>query len=182
MKHKKKNLILVLFMALHIAGTAIAAKSGSNSQKNQTGTDRRREALIVELTGKDIRKQKDTDVYAMLVEAHHLNDEIAFKSRLQFMLTHFKSSALADNALYMAAERAVDQKDFAGAIRYISRIEKDYSRSNKLVSAKYLKAKCYNMMNLTPQARQALIDVRTRFPGSPESFRAATDLKILNQN
>lgn len=139
------------------------------------------ERLIVELTGKDIKKLSDVEVYGALIDADYANNDIAFKSRLQTLLTDFKNSPLADNALYLAAKRSMMQKDFAGALRHISRIEKDYPRSNKLVSAQLLKALCYKNIGLSEQSKKVFVEVRTRFPGSPESFRAGTELQLLSK-
>ena len=139
------------------------------------------EKLIVELTGKEIKKLSDVEVYGALIDADYANNDIAFKSRLQTLLTDFKNSSFADNALYLAAKRAMLQKDFAGALRHISRIEKDYPRSNKLVSAQLLKALCYKNIGLSEQAQKAFVELRMRFPGSPESFRAGTELQLLSK-
>lgn len=187
MKHLGVSFLTSLFISVLASGSAHAAKSGSVNHKDGALAaaayhQSKKEALLVELTGKDIKRQSDVELYAELIEAHHNDDEIGFKSRLQNILSLHKQSAFADNALYLAAQRAMDQKDFAGAIRFLGKIEKNYPRSNKLVSAKFLKAQCYKAMNLLSQAKQAYVDVRVRFPGSPESFRAATELKILSAN
>lgn len=178
MKHQRG-----LFLIFVVSGIALTNVASAVIRKTEDQVKRKaKDALILELTGKDTSKQSDIELYAELIEANQNDDDIAFKGRFQKMLVHFKNSAFTDNALYLAARRALDQKDFANAVRYLGRIEKEFPQSNKVVSAKFLKAHCYKSMNLIDQARAAFTDVRGKFPGSPESFRAATELKVLKIN
>ena len=136
-------------------------------------------ALLVELTGKDISKESDMTLYSEMVTAHEKNDEIGFKSRLQSLLSRFPQSAYADNALFLAGRRAVDNGNYAEAIRYFGRIEREYPRSNRIVAARFAKAMTYKKMNLPEFAKRNLADLKKRFPGSPESFRAEAELKMM---
>lgn len=137
------------------------------------------ESLLVELTGKDITKENDIAMYAQMVSAYQSDDEIGFKSRLQSMLSRFPQSSYADNALFLAGRMAVDHKNYAEAIKYFAQIEKDYPRSNKVVAAKFAKAMTYKRMNLPEFAIMSLKEVRTKYVGSPESFRADVELKLF---
>lgn len=135
--------------------------------------------LLVELTGKDISKENDITLYAEMVSAYQRDDEIAFKSRLQSLLTRFPQSSYADNALFLAGRMAVDHNNYAEALKYFSQLEKQFPRSNKLGAAQFAKAMTYKKMNLPEFAKSNLQKVRVKFPGSPESFRADAELKIL---
>ncbi len=136
-------------------------------------------ALLLELTGKDISKESDTTLYAEMVGAYQRDDEIAFKSRLQSMMSRYSKSAYADNALFLAGRMAVDRKNYAEAIRFFGRVEKEYPKSNRVISAKFAKAMTYKRMNLPDFARRSLAEVKMRYPGSPESFRADAELKMI---
>lgn len=135
--------------------------------------------LLVELTGKDITKENDITLYAEMVGAYQRDDEIAFKSRLQSMMARFPHSPYADNALFLAGRMAVDHNNYAEAIKHFARIEKEYSHSNKVIAAKFAKAMTYRRMNLPEFAKKALQEVRVKYPGSPESFRADAELKMF---
>jgi TolA-binding protein len=139
----------------------------------------KQEALLVELTGKDIAKGSDIDLYAEIVSAYENDDEILLKSRLQSFMTYFPKSSYADNALFLVGRRAADHGNYPDAIRYFARIEKEYPRSNKYVAARYAKAMTYKKMNLPQFSRKILTEVRAKYPGSPESFRADSELKIV---
>lgn len=136
------------------------------------------QALLVELTGKDLSRESDISLYAEMVSSYQRDNEITFKSCLQNLLKRFPQSPYADNALLLAGRMAVNHANYAEAIRYFSQIEKNYSHSNRLVSAKYAKAMTYKRMNLPEFATPILKEVRARYPGSPESFRADAELKI----
>lgn len=138
-----------------------------------------RQALLVELTGQDINKENDIAMYAQMVSAYQNDDEIGFKSRLQSMLTRFPQSPYADNALFLGGRMAVDHRNYAEAIKYFTQIERDYPRSNKVAAAKFAKAMTYKRMNLPEFAVRSLKEVRSKYVGSPESFRADAELKMI---
>lgn len=157
----------------------VAAGNVPQSSKKSKTADMSKEALLVELTGRDLSKESDITLYAEIVSAYDGNDEIAFKSRLQSLVTRFPQSPYADNALFLAGRMALDRGNYAEAVKYFSRVEKEYPHSNKVVSAKFAKAMTYKKMSLPEFSRKTLQEVRAKYPGSPESFRADTELKIL---
>lgn len=138
------------------------------------------EALRVELTGRDESKMSDVDLYAEIVAAYQSHDEVGLRTRLQkFMVRHAKSP-FADNALYLAGRQALDKKNYSEAIKYFHRVVSEYPRSNRVVSSQFAKAMAYKKMNLEPQARRVFRDIMRKYPGSPESFRADSEMRLLN--
>lgn len=135
--------------------------------------------LILELTGKDFRKTDDINLYSEIVGAYQSDDELGLKSRLQHMLSRFPHSSYADNSIYLSGLMALNHQNYAEAVRAFSLIEKKYPHSNKLVSSQFAKGIAYNKMNLNALAKKVFIQVQTRFPGSPESFRAINELKLM---
>lgn len=174
MKQLKQIAATVL---LSVPFVVFATPNQSKMKTPPRGMDK--QALLIELTGKDPSKESDVALYAQIVSAYQNNDEIGFKSRLQSLLSRFPKSSYSDNALFLAGRMAVNQKNYAQAIRYFSEIEKKYPHSNKMVSAKFAKAITYKKMNLPEFAQRTLKEVRVKYPGSPESFRADAELKIL---
>ncbi|MBK9323558.1 MAG: tetratricopeptide repeat protein [Bdellovibrionaceae bacterium] len=137
------------------------------------------EALMIELTGKDPSKIDETTLYSELVAAFRRNDEIGFKSRLQTFLSKFAASSYADNTLYLAGRMALDNKNYAEAIKYFQKVITQYPRSNKVVAARLAKGVAYRKMNLAPQAKYVFQELKKKYPGSPESFRAENELKLI---
>ncbi|WP_413942914.1 tetratricopeptide repeat protein [Bdellovibrio sp. HCB-162] len=173
-----KQLRLLAATVLLSVPMSVLAKSAAQAHQ-QSSKDLSQQSLLVELTGKDISKENDITLYAEMVSAYQSDDEIAFKSRLQSLLARFPQSAYADNALFLAGRMAVDHNNYAEAIKYFARLEKEYPRSNKLGAAKFAKAMTYKKMNLPEFAKRNLQEVRVKFPGSPESFRADAELKMF---
>jgi TolA-binding protein len=169
-----RRLAATVFITVPLSTTAFAKPMPKKPVKDST-----QQALLVELTGKDISKENDITLYAEMVGAYEKNDEIAFKSRLQSMMSRFPQSSYADNALFLAGRMAVDNNDYAQAIKYFSEIEKKYGKSNKAAAAKFAKGMTYKKMHLPEFAVRSLKEVRSRYPGSPESFRADAELKII---
>ena len=138
-----------------------------------------KDALMIELTGKDPSKVDEATLYSEIVNAYRSNDEIGFKSRMQTFMTRFSASAYADNVLYLAGRMAFSNKNYAEAIKYYQKVITQYPRSNKVVAAEFAKALAYKKMNLESQAKFVFQDLRKKYPGSPESFRAENEMKIL---
>lgn len=180
MKQLRRLTTAVLFtIPLFVPLITNAKINSANPSAKSSAKEMTQQALLVELTGKDISKENDITLYAEMVGAYDKNDEISFKSRLQSLLSRFPQSSYADNALFLAGRMAVDNNNYAGAVKYFTQIEKDYPRSNKVVAAKFAKAMTYKKMNLPEFASRSLKEVRSRYPGSPESFRADAELKLI---
>ncbi|UOF01652.1 tetratricopeptide repeat protein [Bdellovibrio reynosensis] len=173
----KQLRLLAATVLLSVPMSAFAKNSALS--KASPAKDLQQEALLVELTGKDFTKENDINLYAEMVSAYQNDDEIGFKSRLQSLLSRFPQSSYADNALFLAGRMAVDHNNYAEAVKYFTEIEKKYSSSNKVVAAKFAKAMTYKKMNLPNFAMNTLKEVRAKYPGSPESFRADAELKLM---
>lgn len=135
--------------------------------------------LMLELTGKDFSRESDASLYAQLVSAYEKTDEVGFKARLQSFTSRFPRSPLAGNVYFLAGRFAVDQNNYAEAIRNFSEVEKKYPRSSKVIPAKFAKAMTYKKMNLPEISRSLLLQVVKKYPGSPESFRAQAEMRTL---
>lgn len=170
---------LGLLAAAILIGVSTGAFAKPNPKSKLSAKELNRHALLVELTGKDVSKENDIAMYAEMVSSYQRDDEIGLKSRLQSLLARFPQSSYADNALFLAGRMAVDHNNYAEAIKYFAKIEKSYPRSNKVVAAKFAKAMTYKRMNLPEFAMRNLKEVRTKYAGSPESFRANVELKML---
>ncbi len=162
-------LLLTFIVSLSSAQAAFAATKKSHND----------EALMIELTGKDPSKVNETTLYSEIVAAFRRNDEIGFKSRMQTFTTRFGNSPYADNVLYLAGKMALGNKNYAEAIKYFQKVIAQYPRSNKAVAARMAKGYAYKKMNLAPQARYVFQELKSKYPGSPEYFRAENELKIL---
>lgn len=173
------TVFLSLPLALH-ANTSGSIKPSNHTSQKSSYKDLKEQQLLVELTGKDISKESDMKLYAEMVSAYDADDEIAFKSRLQSILSRFPNSSYADNALYLAGKLAVNHSNYPEAIRFFGRVEKEYPKSDKVTAATFAKGMTYKKMNLGEYAKRSLLEVKSRYPGSPESFRANAELKMLN--
>lgn len=133
---------------------------------------------LLELTGVRGNRVSEVELYQQIVERFRAEDEIGLVSRVQTMLRQFPLSAHADNALYLLGKHYYQQKDFPRSIRYLNQLERDYPNSNKLVSAKFIKAMTFRRMNLDEQAQGVFQDLVRRYPGSPEAYRAMNELRV----
>lgn len=138
-----------------------------------------RDELMAELTGKDTKSMSDTALYAEIVGAYQRRDQLALQSRLQALLKRFPQSEYADNALYLAGKSALEHRNYAGALKYFSKVTDLYPHGNKVSAAQFAKAITYRKMNLDPLAKEVFENVKKKYPGSPESFRAAAELKQI---
>lgn len=164
------------WIVLFIFPLAAAAKApGSLASQEFSEKD-----LLIELTGKDPGRLSELELYSEIVSAYQSQDEIGLRSRLETLLSRFPKSALADNALFLAGRQAVELKKFGPAIQFFERVINEYPRGNRVVAAQFAKAMTYRRMNLREPSDRLLKEVRAKYPGSPESFRAENEMRIFN--
>jgi TolA-binding protein len=139
-----------------------------------------KENLLIELTGKDYKKIKEEDLYAEVITAYKSGNDIALKARSQTFLKRFPQSQFADNVIYLSGLLALQNHGYPEALRQFQKVIKFYPNSNKAVSAQFSKAITYKRLNLDAEAKRVFKEVMVKYPGSPESFRAEAELKLLN--
>ncbi len=171
--HLFVNIIMGLFVAM-LSVTTLA------KPKPVTSSELSKEALMIELSGKDYKKIGEEPLYAEVISAYKNGNEVALKARTQTFLKRFPLSQFADNALYLSGLSALQNKRYPEALRSFQKISKNYPNSNKAVSAQFSKAITYKRLNLPAESKRVLKEVIARYPGSPESFRAEAELKLLN--
>jgi TolA-binding protein len=163
---------MICALAMVLVSLPLMAKAGTDKSMSK-------EALLVELTGKDISKENDVALYSEIVGAYQADDEVGLKSRTQNLLNRFPHSNYADNALYLVGRMAMDHKNYGEALKYFSKVLQDYPNGNKAVSAEFAKGIAYERMKLPKFAKDVLNEVQKKYPGSPESFRAENELKLI---
>lgn len=135
--------------------------------------------LKAELTGRDLTKMNDDQLYTEILAQYQRGDSLAMKRALGLLSKKFKSSPHVDNALYIVGYNALEKNQFAEGLHYFQQLLKEYPTSNKAVSAEFAKGLAYRNMKLTSLAQKTFFKVRKKYPGSPESFRAENELKLL---
>lgn len=173
-----KHFLVLASMGLFIFCNCEFAVAGKSALRPKD--KRADDALMIELTGQDQSSMTDVELYSELVAAYQARDEIGFKSRLQKFMSRHSKSPFADNALYLAGRMALESKAYGEAIKYFQRVTTEYPRSNRVVSAQFAKAMAYKKMNLESQARKVFREIMQKYPGSPESFRADGEMRLLN--
>jgi TolA-binding protein len=163
----------------HLTKTAPSATSLRVSAHPQ---QRQKNVVVEAATGlKTDLKISDRELYGELLAAYDRNDEFGFHSRLQMFQERFARSPLMEDSLYLAGMMAVSEKNYGVALRNFNRILKEHPHGHKVASALFAKGATLKKMNLPDQARQSWLQVQKHFPGSPESMRAAMEIKILNR-
>lgn len=162
------NALIIVFVSLPMLVQAVGLRKAPT-----------RKSLLLELTGKDTSKVTAQELYAEIAGAYQADDELSLKSRLQNLTTRFPKSEYVDNAIYLAGRMAMDHRNYAEAIKQFSKIHRQYPSGDKAAAAEFAKGMAYKKMNLPKFAQQVLLNVKKKYPGSPESFRADSEIKIL---
>lgn len=136
--------------------------------------------LLIELTGKDSLKVSETKLYGDIVIAYQRNDEIALISKVEAMMTRFPNGRFTDNAIYLAGKFQLENRNYAKALKYFNKIFKSYPMSDRVVAAQYAKGVTYKQIRLNKMAKQTFLDLRKKYPGSPEFFLAEAEIHSLN--
>jgi TolA-binding protein len=128
-----------------------------------------------------LSKLSDRDLYAEMIKAYDLNNEIAFFSKYNAFMAKYANSPLADEAIYLAGLMSLSNRNYGPSLKYFNLILSKYSMSNKASLALYAKGAALKKMNLLQESKEAFNLVLQKYPGSPESMRAEAEVKILNR-
>lgn len=151
-------------------------------QSHLTETARAEAQLYNELTGKDYGRMGEMDLYSEILTSYQSQNEPEFSAMLNVFLQKHSQSIYADNALYLAGKMALEKKQYGKAVHYFQRVQDQFPRSNKVVSAAFGKGIAYKKMNLERLALKMFEEVKRKYPGSPESFRAGNEVKLIRAN
>lgn len=180
MKHFFFSMLAIFFAATMTSVLTCQALAAGTKAAKAAKDEFSKEALMIELTGKDDNALNDVDLYSEIVAAYQSQDEIGFKSRMQKFLSKFPKSPFADNTLYLAGVMALENKNYPEALKYLGRLSSEYPRSNRMVAGQFAKAMAYKRMHLDPEAKKVFGEIMQKYPGSPESFRADTEIRLMN--
>jgi TolA-binding protein len=175
-----------IFLSFEMSRAAVidsgarASSPGTLQAPSMTSAEEKRAYL--ELTGRDFSKLSESALYSELIASYQAKNEIQFYAQLDTFLAKYKRSSFADNALFLAGRLALEKKNYAKSIHYFDSVIKRYPTSNKVVSAELSKGIAYQKMNLISMALRVFDRVQKNFPGSPESFRAEAEAKLLRAN
>lgn len=174
MRHFLLTAIVILYSFASLANKGRTSAPAGGDSANLV-----KDELIKELTGRDESKKSDLDVYSEVVAAYQTRDVKTMDARTRHLLLRHPASPFADNALYLLGLAAMEEKRFVDALRYFQRVHDEYPNGNKVAAAQFAKAVAYKNMNLPEQARRAFQEVIRRYPGSPESFRADSETRLI---
>ena len=166
-------------MKLFLSMSFVFVSAFSFAAPKQIRQSNREIDLKAELTGSDLTKMNDDQLYTEVLAQYQRGDTVAMKRALSMLTKKFKNSPHADNAIYIVGYNALEKNQFAEGLHYFQLLLKEYPTSNKAVSAEFAKGLAYRNMKLTSLAQKTFFKVRKKYPGSPESFRAENELKLL---
>lgn len=135
--------------------------------------------LKAELTGRDYKKLSEDDLYVEILSRYQRNSLSEMKGAAEFFLKRYPTSRHSDNVIYLMGYNALERKKYSEALRHFDLLLKKYPMSNKAVAAEFAKGTAYKQMKLPKLARNSFLKVRKKYPGSPEFYRAESEIKLL---
>jgi len=138
-----------------------------------------RDALIAELTGKPVQREDEKTIFIEILRGYQSDNWTLLDRNLKTLLTLHPKSPLADNGIYLAGLYQFHRRKYGVAIEYFNRILRDYSHSEKAVSATFAKGMTYKTMGLPELAKSKMNQVIKSYPGSPESLRAGLEIRMI---
>lgn len=137
-----------------------------------------KENLLLELTGQKIGTS-EKDLYVEIVEAYRKQDQIGLAARVQSMQQMYPHGTFMDQSWYLMGNFYLEQKDYAKALQYYGKITQFHPNSSKVPASYFAKAIIYKNMGLTDVSKKVFKKLIAKYPGSPESFRARAELKMM---
>jgi TolA-binding protein len=135
------------------------------------------DSLYFELSGEKYENLTSQEIYNKIVEKYRSSDFKALEAFTNLLLVKYNQSRFADNALYLQGMLAFTIKAYPKSLESFQKIISEYPNGNKAVSALFAKGILYKKMNLKIESENVLGKVKAKYPGSPESLRAAAELK-----
>lgn len=177
----RQHIQIIYFFVLVFSSTSVVPSSSYAKEKTKTvSSASSSNALLAELTGRDPSKATELELYSEFVKSYRANDQVRIRNQSDSFIKRFPNSNFADNILFLVGKHHLENRNYAEAIRSFQRVIDLYPNSNKSVSARFAKAMTYEKMHLPEQAKLVFLEVRSQFPGSPESFRADNQLKLMD--
>lgn len=163
--------IFLFAILLCISGNVFAAKTKGTLSNNYN-------ELVKELEGvKD--SKTDLQFYSDIISDYQAGKYKVLSIRLNSFTRKFPKSPYIDNALYLAGKLALEEKNYPASLKHFQKIISSYPQSNKVIAAKFGKAMAYKKMNLDIQAKDVFMEIRKKYPNSPEYFRAEMEMKLI---
>ena len=177
---KNENLILRQLVGEKAKKKGVKDRGAGKAEKkvvtNKFLFDHKRSRLI-----KEFSKLQEKEVYARVIEGFRARDGASLEAALFTLEKKFPTSIYVDNALYLDAILAMQKKAYSSAIYKLENVIKRYPKGNKRVSALFAKGIIYKKLNLIFQSQHVLTQVVKEYPGSSESQRAVSELKLLGK-
>ena len=158
-------------------GTKKARRGKQKVVTNKTIFDRKKVRLI-----KEFSNLNEKEVYAKAVTSFRQRDGASLSAATMTLQKRFPKSVHVDNAIYLDAILMMQAKAYTPAIRKLETVIRSYPKGNKRVSALFAKGIIYKRLNLFSQSKHVLTQVVKEYPGSPESQRAVSELRLLSKN
>ncbi|MCB0365403.1 MAG: tetratricopeptide repeat protein [Bdellovibrionaceae bacterium] len=131
---------------------------------------------------KEFAKLTEKQLYSKAIDSFRGRDAASLRAASSLLKTKYPKSAHVDNALYLDALLLMQNEAYNPAIRRLEEVIKQHPKGNKRVAALFAKGVIYKRLNLIEQSRLVLAQVIKEYPGSPESQRAAYELRLLGKN
>jgi TolA-binding protein len=121
-------------------------------------------------------------LYAKVLESFRSKNEPALRKSQELLLKSYPDSPFADNAAYLEAEFALASGERARAVRLFDGLLSRFPTGNKAPAALLGKAAALRDLRRNTLARDTLLLLRARYPGSPESVQAERELRGMAKN
>lgn len=178
MDNYEEHINMKIVWPLMFAG-ALLIGEGYSFAKDSKGIE---ESLMIELTGKKLTQKSEEQSYTEIVNAYQFNQLKKLEPLIQEYQQMYKNSFRIDDVHYLLGKAYLENRFYSKALFQFNFVIKNYPTSNKVISSRYAKAKTFMKMNLAELAQQELSLIKSKYPGSPEFYRASSDLKNMSKS
>lgn len=137
--------------------------------------------LLSELKGNKISAKNDIELYELMTKSYQEKQTDLIKLYTKDFEARFSKSDLLDNAWYLTGLALSENSEYYSALSYFQKIETYSPYGDRASQAKLAKALMYKKMGLEDVSVVNLKELVKKYPGSPESYRATNELKLVTQ-
>lgn len=118
-------------------------------------------------------------LYSEVLRYYQIKSSEGLNVMVGEFLVRYPNSIFADNALYLQGQLELALGNPSKALAAFEQVIKMYPSGNKYVSALFGKGVAYRKLQIYGFSKNVFQEVKKKFPGSPEFYKAELEEKLL---
>ena len=167
-------------------GPSPLEKSAAQQKQKEAKAVRREVQMLLKSLGKNDQvvvsksSKSEEELYAEVIGLYRLRDVTYMSAKVSELEQSYPDGVLTDNAIYLLGKLHYATGSYGESVKLFSKVIDSKGSSNKRPAALLAKGQAYHKLKLFDLAVDSFRTIESEFPGSPESYQVATELKLID--